>query len=226
MFRDTTEAEHSLGNPDLSVASNHSVSTLLKFIDNNVSNFRSYYFSQEHISDKENAISFHLINYFNSCLDGATEGFIPYSFVKNPPQGNSTKETDVGVIIMNKTKPSNTIIEFEAKRLSLASNNSEYVYGERGGIERFKRSHHGSHLTICGMFGYIQTYNAEHWREKINGWIQNLIDNNVDATINWTDPVLLNKETIIGDAHKYESDNSRIEKPNIRLYHYFINLVP
>ncbi len=30
-------------------------------------------------------------------------------------------------------------MEFEAKRFSETSNNQEYVYGERGGIERFKK---------------------------------------------------------------------------------------
>ena len=72
-------------------------------------------------------------------------GFFPFNFVKNPTQESSTKETDIGVVVLSKTEKPVTIIEFEAKRFSETSNNKEYVCGERGGIERFKRGYHSAH---------------------------------------------------------------------------------
>ncbi|MDR1371125.1 MAG: hypothetical protein LBJ72_13535 [Dysgonamonadaceae bacterium] len=76
-------------------------------------------------------------------------GFPPYYFGKNPAQSQSGRETDIGVFLIKSEKPI-TLIEFEAKRLSDTSNNKEYVCGKRGGIERFKRELHSSHLSVCG----------------------------------------------------------------------------
>jgi hypothetical protein len=52
--------------------------------------------------------------------------------------------------------------------ISDTSNNKEYVCGKRGGIERFKRELHSSHLSVCGMFGYVQNDMPANWVDKIN----------------------------------------------------------
>ena len=228
MLRNTSTTPNNFGNAVLSVEGNHSVSVLLSFIDANISGFRDYYFKSEMSSD-ENFISHNLVNYFNSWLNDESNGFAPYkfSFGKNPPQHGSRKETDIGVVILNPSQPSQTIIEFEAKRLSDSSANSEYVYGERGGIERFKRNYHGAHLTICGMFGYIQSKTTSVWVDKINGWITKLSNDDTDNTIDWNPPKEKLKILITFEhVDKYESENVRINKPILKLYHYFINLVP
>lgn len=214
-----------LGKAELSVDDNHAVDTVIKFIDNIISGFPSYYFSEPGLSSDENAITYHIVNYFNSHLDDRSSGFIPYRFVKNPPQQDSRKETDLGVVISSKSGPMFPIIEFEAKRLSNTSNNSEYVYGERGGIERFKRNQHGTKLNICGMLGYLQDNVCSHWTTKINGWITDQasrLDNDVD----WKhiDEKLVRTSSFT-KVEKWRSKHKRLSGSPLFIHHYFIDLV-
>jgi hypothetical protein len=214
------------GNVDLTLSSKHATLFLLKFIDKKISGFHQYY-SDFAKTDKENYITNLLVNYFNSWLLEDSEGYIPYkfSFQKNPAHRYSTKETDVGIYVLNPSVPTDTIFEFEAKRLSDTSNNSEYVYGSRGGIERFKRNQHASHLTMAGMFGYIQSQTTAHWIDKINEWITTC-NTNSNGDIDWSkaeEKLLL--EDSSEDIAKYKSVNSRSNNPPIQLSHYFINLI-
>ena len=226
MLKDSRETYNTYGNADLSAGANHSANILLNFIDTTIPGFPKYYYSAK-ISDGENAISNCLVNYFNAWLLEEQDGFAPYNFGKNPPQKDSNKETDIGVAILNKESPPLTILEFEAKRLSDSANNKEYVCGTKGGIERFKRSHHAEHLDTCGMFGYVQSKSPGQWIEKINNWISDLAENNIDESIDWkTVDEKLYLKTESTNATKYVSTNSRKAKKSITLNHYFINLIP
>ena len=211
-------------NDDLSIESDHEILLILDFIDRTISGFRSYYLTLRD-SDRENRISDFLINHFQICLrDEKSEGFPPFDFRKNPTQATSTKETDIGVIVLTKNTRPVTILEFEAKRLSDTSNNKEYVCGNRGGIERFKKGLHASHLLVCGMFGYVQSKTSLEWVEKINTWLVELsqID---DDRINWKNPdEKLSKVKDLGNVEKWTSVNDRINIKALRIYHYFINL--
>jgi hypothetical protein len=226
MLRDASKTNSGVGSATLSTDYSHSVSVLLSFVDANIVGFRNYYLIGFESLD-ENFITFHLVNYFNACLGNISNGYAPYrfSFIKNPPQIDSRKETDLGVVILNPSEPAMPIVEFEAKRLSQSANNSEYVHGERGGIERFKRGHHAAHLNVCGMFGYVQDKTISHWLGKINGWISDLGVNNTDTSIDWKP----DEEKLIPiqecDIDKYQSSNLRSKQPIVKLYHYFINLV-
>jgi hypothetical protein len=127
---------------------------------------------------------------------------------------------------MSRTQKPIPIIEFEAKRLSESSNNKEYVCGIRGGIERFKRGHHSSHLKVCGMFGYVQSRTSEEWIKKINNWIKELSENNSDKTIDWSDESeFLYKSVSLPFVEKLNSANYRtLQKDSIQLWHYLIDL--
>ncbi|MBL7681815.1 MAG: hypothetical protein JNK00_00525 [Flavipsychrobacter sp.] len=228
MLRHQNHTHSIVGNAALTAPANHAVSVLLSFIEKRISGFSNYYFGSQ-ISERENFISMHLANYFNSWLSDDSEGYIPYkfSFIKNPSQEMSTKESDIGVVILNPSRPSQTIFEFEAKRLSDTSNNSEYVYGERGGIERFKRNFHAGHLGSSGMFGYIQAKTAAHWVEKINGWITKCAAENEDVKINWkSSDEKLSAIQLVENTGRCTSNNLRINGHPISLIHYFIDLVP
>ncbi len=216
-----------IGEAQLSVPENHSVIVLLNFVDAKISGFRNYYFSVPIPPEGENAITYHLANYFNALLIDENDGFLPYkfNFVKNPAQSESRRETDLGVVILSKSMPSYPIIEFEAKRLSDSSNNTEYVYGERGGIERFKKNHHGSQLKICGMLGYIQKDTVNDWFTKINGWIteQSAI---TTTLLDWKNQSeLLVHVASLDNVTKYSSINARVSKSSLTIYHYLINLI-
>jgi hypothetical protein len=216
------------GHIELSVNHFHSISTVLGFIDRSISGFRSYCLAAPDMPIDENAITYHIGNYFNSLLLDEIDGCSPYkfSFVKNPVQSDSRRESDLGVIILSKSLPSFPIIEFEAKRLSATSNNREYVYGERGGIERFKQRHHGAHLNTCGMFGYVQNDNQSVWVQKINEWISEKSASHDTSSLDWRNQseLLIHVESLV-NVDKWSSSHVRIDKSILCLYHYFIDLV-
>jgi hypothetical protein len=212
----------------ISVPMDHEIIQVLTFVDNNIGNFFSYYATIKD-SDSEDRTSDYLISHFQICNYEQSEGFFPYYFGKHPTQEHSDRETDIGVFPLARKQRLVPIIEFEAKRLSESSNNKEYVAGERGGIERFKRAYHAPYASICGMFGYVQSRTPEHWIQKINGWIDELAKTNQDATIDWSDGnEKLMKINSFLHGEKYISNNTRKEKygnKNICIWHYFIDLV-
>lgn len=227
MLRNNIQTYNAPQPNDLSVYPKHEVNVLLDFIERNISGFCTYYRTIKD-SDRENRISDFLINHFQLCLrDERFGGFPPFDFRKNPTQPNSGKETDIGVIVLTRNSTPVTIIEFEAKRFSESSNNKEYVCGERGGIERFKKGEHASHLSTCGMFAYVQSRTSIDWIQKVNTWISELAQKNNDPEIDWISP----SEKLIIFSHlspKIEIQRSINKRKNtldsIEIYHYFINL--
>ena len=207
----------------ISVESNFETKKIWAFIDVNIVSFPSYFQSIKD-SNKENRISEFLVRHFSLCISEQNGGFFPYYFMKNPTQPQSSKETDIGVFILIRSASPSSIIEFEAKRFSETSNNKEYVCGKRGGIERFKRGVHASHLSVCGMFAYVQSNNTEHWMNKINKWINELSDKNTDTTIHWSNNEILIKADSFSNTGKCSSCHSRLSLHEIILYHYFIEL--
>lgn len=226
MLRDNSQTYSQPGSNDLSVYPRHEIDFLLDFIDRNISDFCPY-FKIIKDSDKENRISDFLVNHFQLCLrDERLGGFPPFDFRKNPTQSGSGKETDIGVIVLTKNVKPVTIIEFEAKRFSETSNNKEYVCGERGGIERFKRGHHSSHLSVCGMFGYVQSRKTEDWILKVNTWIGELAKTNSSPDLDWNSQVeKLSPVNSFPNIMKLKSEHSRKQQNDIiLLWHYFIYL--
>ena len=224
MLRDSIDTYSQPSIDDLSAKPNQEVALILSFIDKTISGFRFYYFTHKD-SSNENRISDFLVYYLNACLrEDEFEGYPPFDFGKNPTQENTEKETDIGVVVLSKNTKPQTIIEFEAKRLSHTSNNNQYVYGnDRGGIERFKKEEHGSHLTICGMFGYVQSNTIIHWTEKINNWIEDQAI--FDSPIDWKsiDEKLV-KEMEFDKVEKWVSIHCGKTKPRLKLIHYFLLL--
>lgn len=226
MLRNNIQTYNAPKPDDLSVEPKHEVTVLLEFIDCTIPGFCPYYQAVKD-SDKENRISDFLVYYFNTCLrEEPYSGFSPFCFGKNPTQPNSYKETDIGVVILTKDIKPVTIIEFEAKRFSETSKYKEYVSGVRGGIERLKRGEHAVHLSICGMFGYVQSRTSIEWIDKVNSWIGELSKSNIDPDIDWTNlNEKLNPINSFPKVEKLESINDRkiVQNP-IQLYHYFIDL--
>lgn len=225
MLRDSFPSYQTPRPNDLSVDSNFEVDLILSFIDKNISDFPGYYQAIKD-SKKENRISDNLVQHFELCKN-ESESYFPFRFSKNPTQPESDKETDIGVFVMSRAQKPIPIIEFEAKRLSESSNNKEYVCGIRGGIERFKRGHHSSHLIVCGMFGYVQNKNSAEWIKKINNWISELSQENSDSTIDWSDKKeLLSEIESFPLVEKLSSIHHRTsQKESIRLWHYLIDLI-
>ena len=223
MLRDSLYSYQLPKPDDLSVRINKEIEHILSFVDKHISDFPAYY-KQYNESIMENWITNLLVRHFNLC-NSENGGYVPYEFSKNPPQSKSNKETDIGVYINTRNSKPIPIIEFEAKRFSENSSNEQYVYGSRGGIERFKRGQHSAHLKVCGMFAYVQSRTIAEWFKKVNGWIINQSQNNTDSSIYWSDNELLSKSSMFISVEKFKSTHSRKQSnDSILLWHYFIDL--
>lgn len=223
MLRDSFPSYQSPRSKDLSADQDVEVNLILSFIDSHVPSFSSYYLSLNE-SDKENRISDVLISHLEFCKD-ESGGFFPFRFGKNPTQKESTRETDIGIFVRTRDRKPIPILEFEAKRFSESSNNKEYVCGIRGGIERFKRGDHSSHLKICGMFGYVQSRASLEWIERVDKWIEELSYKNTDMTIEWSNNEKLNRIDSFPTVEKLKSSHLRkTSNERIVLWHYFIQL--
>ncbi|WP_313254748.1 hypothetical protein [Empedobacter sp.] len=71
-----------------------------------------------------------------------------------------------------------SIYSVESKRLPSPERKreKEYVIGEKnnGGIERYKTERHGKSLSECGLLGFVEDKDFNHWHTTINGWICDL----------------------------------------------------
>ncbi len=225
MLRDSLPTYQTPSSQDLSSTPNSEVNLILSFIDNSIAGFPPYYRSIKD-SEKENRISDFLVSHFELCKN-ESGGYFPFRFGKNPTQAASDKETDIGVFVMTRNQTPLPIIEFEAKRFSESSNNKEYVCGLRGGIERFKRGHHSSHLKVCGMFGYVQSRTSLDWIEKVNYWIKELSEKDVDKTIAWLDDEekLIKIDSLPSVVKLCSSHSRKSSDDRILLWHYLIELI-
>ena len=224
MLKDSLSSYQGPRPSDLNVSNNVEIDKILSFIDKNIAEFPEFY--KEHKdSEKENRISDNLIQHFQLCKS-EQNSFFPFDFRKNPTQPYSDKETDIGVFVLTRSIRPLPVIEFEAKRFSTTSKYKEYVSGLRGGIERFKRGHHSSHLLVCGMFGYVQSPTCGHWVLKVNEFITELSTLNIDTTIDWSNL----KEKLVAvksmpNVEKLESVTIRnAPLKELKLWHYFIDL--
>lgn len=224
MLRDSLPSYNAPTPTDLNVAADFELKQIITFIDDNIEEFVPYYLKEKD-SEKENRISDILVNHLQICKT-EQNGFLPYDFRKNPTQAESDKETDIGVFVMDRGRKPIPIMEFEAKRFSSTSKFKEYVSGVRGGIERFKRGHHSSHLVVCGMFGYVQSNTCNHWITKVNEFLIELSTTNSDTTIDWTNPTEnLIAVTSLTNVEKLESITVRVAPlKELKLWHYFIDL--
>lgn len=194
---------------------------VVSFVDVNLPGFITYYKLQGGPST-ENRITDLLSFYFYTCQ----QGYHPFFFGKNPTQQTGYRESDLGVFAKDPSMtPLVPIFEFEAKKLSPTSNNHEYVYGTRGGMERFKREIHSPHLPHCGMLGYVLDKEPNYWMGQINNWITNLATQSPLNGIDWRgDDELLHPIGTTITFSKCKSRNKRVTLPDIFIIHYLIDL--
>ena len=203
------------------VSFDETIKMLFMFIDMYLPDFISFYHTQGN-PKRENRITELIVVYFHYCNDGIW----PFFFEKNPTQLSGGRETDIGIFSNDKEDaPLLPIFEFEAKKLSSTSANKEYVCGERGGMERFKRQIHSPHLPHCGMLGYVLCKDLNHWTTQINTWITNLANQSPVDGLDWQgDDELLHPVGTNGAIAKLVSKNKRLSPPDIIMLHYLIDL--
>jgi hypothetical protein len=162
-----------------------------------------------------------------------------YSFIKqdnfvfqfkNQPKLMGHRKGDLGVVLASTTKGSlGNVFIFEAKRLPTpgTGREKEYVLGDNGGIERFKTNAHAKNLQYSGMIGYIQKHTSTYWKKEVNSWIDDEISASSNTLISWDKLDKLTEVTnfIKPKISKYKSEHSRISNSNIKLVHYWIDLI-
>jgi hypothetical protein len=146
------------------------------------------------------------------------------------------RSSDFGILQIEDDYPNDLDKAFfvlEAKWLPLPkldkTREKEYVIGnpEGGGIERFKRGHHGAGLAQSAMVAYVKDETCNYWHTKVNSWIQDLIDTSLAFDIVWNSDDLLIFHSQFDTTYKYQSKNQRTHEgkvDEILLQHYWIPL--
>ena len=111
----------------------------------------------------------------------------------------------------------------ESKRLPSPekSREKEYVIGDKnnGGIERYKTEKHGKGLNDCGILGFVEKENSNHWKGTINSWIKDLAENDK----NWNNDEILSEVESNSDFCFLESIAHRISD-DINLSHLWVTV--
>ncbi len=86
-----------------------------------------------------------------------------------------------------------TFFPVESKRLPSPekSREKENVIGDNnnGGIERYKTEKHGKGINECGLLGFVEKENFNHWMTTINRWITEL----AQTDKNWKNDEILSE---------------------------------
>lgn len=136
------------------------------------------------------------------------------------------RSTDISVIYAAPYSSTEPFFIIEAKRLPTpgSGREREYVHGELGAMERFKRGHHGRSLEQSAILGYIEKEDHDYWHKQIFSWITDLINSNTDTSIVWDKNDLLTFLKDINGIHTYQSVNKRSGTTEIKLTHFLINI--
>ena len=113
-----------------------------------------------------------------------------------------------------------TLFLIEAKRLPSTSY-QDYV---NTGIKRFKKEEHGRQHNTAAMLGYVQEENFSYWHEKMNDWIDVLINSEKsESSIVWEEKDKLS-EIAISEIGEYKSVHKRETIQTITLHHFWVSL--
>jgi len=192
-------------------------------------------------NENENGITNRLCKTLEYKKPSASPYFFHHQNIEDDTENTSTDFAAFGTyayaqefsILDKEQKPA--LIKFEAKRLSTSlpkSRQKEYVIGEyekgkkfknSGGVERFKNGRHGKDVNKACLIGYVQTNSFTYWFKKINGWIQDEINNPSDSRLTWdNDDKLIKIESDINTC-VHMSNAKRQLLNSIELRHFWID---
>jgi hypothetical protein len=139
-----------------------------------------------------------------------------FSFQNAPHQSNA-REPDMGTVTQTRVLNGNydSIFDIECKRLnSTLSHVREYVSGNTGGIERFKRNEHGVDMSCSAIIGYIEDRTDIYWFNQINEWIDEL---HIKYPAFWKETEHLSQH-----ANRFKSTHEKTSCHRyITLFHFF-----
>jgi hypothetical protein len=152
-------------------------------------------------------------------LSNATDSV--WVFVQENKNKKVKSKEDIG--ISPKSRPTKVFFVLEAKRLP-SSSKKEYIIGNTGGIERFKKDKHGKNFQRAGMIGYVQTYDFDTWKNKINSWIDEEIISPSPSALTWITNDKLVEQSQNFKIAQYTSIHNCLSKKNINLTHLWVKL--
>ncbi len=198
--------------------------TVIHFLNDYLPNFNLKEFDYIE-GDREGLINSEIWKYLQSIA--SMNG---YRFIIEPKPENRKNKNEVDFAVhtySDEIKNSKIFYTIEAKRLpARKGHEKEYVCGELGGIERFKRNKHGIDkngklLPSNAMIAYIEKYDFEYWYHQINEWI--IEQANISADLKWTKYETLEKISFDKIA-TLQSTHLRINNENVMLNHFWIYL--
>lgn len=212
--------------PQHQIRPNIEIDELLSFLEENLILFQHRYLNQGVLSEPRLNEKLELLLQHQSRM-----GDRPFMFKgEKLNDEHPLRKVDIGVMISQKDRyEENAFFSIECKRLPTPGHGreKEYVSGNLGGIERFKRSLHGETSSHNAIVAYVQQNEFEFWHKIINEWIEERISFNADTSISWFKPDKLNN--ICGylrpEIAKYISNNFRdLTNDEIKLYHLWVKL--
>lgn len=193
---------------------------IFKYIIDNINTFRT---ECNHYTN-EDGLNSNFVIYLNRNTKEQLF-FFHHEYPEDPSTGQSHK-VDIAVIPYSKDKKVTFVIE--AKRLDInieKKREKEYVIGNTGGIERFKRDKHGRGFLHAGMIGYMQSNDFKTWEDKINSWIGDEIKKASSKDLTWSTSDKLIKIESNLEFSKYKSCHLCLSSKKILLTHLWINLI-
>ncbi|MEO6230285.1 MAG: hypothetical protein ABIP10_09175 [Ferruginibacter sp.] len=203
--------------------SRKAIQSLVAFLDINISKFPGFLKQTNTISINEDGITSKLEIFLQrqSRLDDEI-----FMFQFQTPLSNTKRTTDISVLYTSLFSSVEPIFLIEAKRLPTpgSGREREYVKGNLGAIERYKRSQHGKGMELSAIIGYIEDNSFDFWLTEVCSWINDLINSNTDTTIAWSSNDLLKFVECFSSSNKYKSQHDRKDDCNIDLLHYWIHV--
>jgi hypothetical protein len=201
------------------------VNKVVDFLDHTIDGFPEFLSNSTFYGKNEKDNNQMLVTYLNNCTsDFFYIDTFRFSFIKDTYIESSNYNPDIGVMLGNKmASTTNSFFHIECKLLpARAGHEREYVQGKLGGIQRFKEGNHGKKMDYSAMVGYVQSESFERWYEKINFWIDELIQS-VNELYWQNEDKIIPRST--ESYQKYTSSHTRLQHENpITLYHYWVRV--
>ncbi|MFZ2726176.1 MAG: hypothetical protein WAX77_08005 [Methylococcaceae bacterium] len=206
------------------LSSYRSIDCIILFLENNLPEFASININST-LGEEDLNQQLHIFLQGKNSTQQLKEE-MQFIFVQSYKEEKSLRKVDIGVVINAQLKSqSKAFFTIECKRLPTPckARKKEYVCGNLGAMERFKREHHGRGLSHSAIIAYVEKEIFNYWFNEINNWIQELCDDNSDNSIRWDTNDLLIEQYQKDIIAKYQSKNKRKEDA-IRLIHLWIKM--
>lgn len=230
-------------NPKFDIEENKYQKEFISFLENKICEFPNYFYQTVCVQDLQDSIEGEnrITEQFHRFLTTKERSYtytlisqedIYHFVIENQTSGKGHRTYDIAIILGYENYNKGKILVIEAKRLPTPGKDreKEYLLGNYGGIERFKKGVHGQDVEsgTAIILGYIQQETDEVWYNKINDWIDGEIAQSSNPSLNWN-----NEDKLICDVFfqkntvkKYLSSHSRIHPlSKLRINHYWIDLI-